>query len=195
MSNVAALLLSAEDSGYYVDRIFGLDLQFLADAAILLLAVFVLFVILSYLVFNPARDLLKRRQEKIQGDLDSADQQKQDAGKLKSEYDAKLRGVEQEAEQILSDTRKKALKKQAEIEDEAKAEAARIIDRANKEVELEKNKVRDEVKKEMIGVAAAMAGKIVAASIDEAKQDKLIEETLSEMGDSTWSASGSMVAK
>jgi len=195
VSNVAALLLSAEDSGYYVDRIFGLDLQFLADAAILLLAVFVLFVILSYLVFNPARDLLKRRQEKIQGDLDSADQQKQDAGKLKSEYDAKLRGVEQEAEQILSDTRKKALKKQAEIEDEAKAEAARIIDRANKEVELEKNKVRDEVKKEMIGVAAAMAGKIVAASIDEAKQDKLIEETLSEMGDSTWSASGSMVAK
>jgi len=195
VGRLTALLLSAEDSGMYTDRIFGLDFQFLADALILMLAVFVLFVILSYLVFNPARELLRRRQEKIQGDLDSAEKEKQNAGKLKSEYDAKLRGVEQESEEILSETRKKALKKEAEIIDEAKAEAARILDRANKEVELEKNKVRDEVKKEMIGVAAAMAGKLVAAAIDEDKQDQLIEETLSEMGDSTWSASGNMVGK
>ena len=70
--------------------------------------------------------------------------------------------------------------------DEAKQEANRILDRANREVELEKNKVKDEVKQEMISVAAAMAGKVIEDSLDEDKQSQLIEDTLKEMGDETW---------
>ena len=44
----------------------------------------------------------------------------------------------------------------------------------------------DEMKQEMIAIAAAMAGKDVAASIDTSVQDELIEETLKEMGEQTW---------
>jgi len=46
--------------------------------------------------------------------------------------------------------------------------------------------VKDEVKQEMISVAALMSEKIVGASMDEEKQNALIEQTLSEMGDDTW---------
>ena len=42
------------------------------------------------------------------------------------------------------------------------------------------------MKQEMIAIASAMAGKIVAASIDTSVQDELIEETLKEMGEQTW---------
>ena len=38
----------------------------------------------------------------------------------------------------------------------------------------------------MITVAREMAGKLVEVSIDDAKQVSLIDETLKEMGDSTW---------
>ena len=55
-----------------------------------------------------------------------------------------------------------------------------------KEVELEKNKVRDEMKQEMVQVASAMAGKFVEASMNKDKQAQLIDETLKEMGDETW---------
>ena len=44
----------------------------------------------------------------------------------------------------------------------------------------------DDVKQEIIEIAALMAQKVVAASIDTTIQDQLIEETLKEMGDSTW---------
>ena len=54
------------------------------------------------------------------------------------------------------------------------------------EIDLEKNRVRDEVKNEMVDIARAMAGKIVSDSIDERKQESLITETLEEMGDETW---------
>ena len=69
---------------------------------------------------------------------------------------------------------------------EAKEEAARIIQRANSEIELEKKKAADDIKKEIINVATLMANKVVAASIDAKTQDALIEETLGEIGDKTW---------
>ena len=90
------------------------------------------------------------------------------------------------ADEILSTSRKKAIKKENDIIDEAKDEAARIIARANKEAELEKSKVKDEVKQEIIGVAKQMAGKLVEVSLDEEKQLSLIDETLEEMGETTW---------
>lgn len=169
-----------------VDRLFGLDFQLLADLAIELIAVFVLFTAMSHLLFNPAREFLKKRQERIKNEMEFAAKEKQDAVALKAEYTEKLSEVQKEAEVILSETRKKALKKENEIVDEAKAEAVRIRERANKEVELEKNKVKDEVKQEMISVASLMAGKFVAASMSEKQQAQLIEDTLKEMGDKTW---------
>ena len=39
---------------------------------------------------------------------------------------------------------------------------------------------------EMIEIESMMAGKVVAASIDTTIQDALVEETLKEMGDTTW---------
>ena len=42
------------------------------------------------------------------------------------------------------------------------------------------------MKKEMIAVAAAMAGKVVSASIDTQVQESLVDETLNEMGDNVW---------
>ena len=180
--NTVYVLATKETSG----RIFGLDMQFIFDAGVFILAMLFMFTLLSYLLFEPARNLLKKRQEKIDNDIKSAQENRELAEKLKNEYDEKLKQVDKESEQILTEARKKALKREDEIVDEAKKEASKIVERANKEAELEKSKMKDEVKKEMISVASLMAGKIVAESIDEKKQESLIEETLKEMGDSTW---------
>ena len=53
-------------------------------------------------------------------------------------------------------------------------------------MELEKKKALDNMKQEIVSIASLMAGKVVAASIDTTVQDTLIEETLKEMGESTW---------
>lgn len=167
-------------------RLFDLDFQLLHDAALMIIAVFFLFLIASNLLFDPVRNLLHNRQEKIQNDLDSAREDKENANALKLEYEEKLKDIDKEAESILSEARAKALKTQDQIVAKAKAEASEIIARANKEAELEKQKVVDDVKKEMINLASVMAGKVVKASIDTTVQDSLIDETLKEIGESTW---------
>ena len=169
-----------------MEFLFGLDAQLVFDTLLMAISLFFLFMAMSYLLFNPVRKMLRNRQEKIASDIDSAIADKKDAAELKAEYEAKLKNIEKEAEQILSEARQKALKNEARIVDEAKEEAARIIKRANEEAELSKKRAMDEVKQEMITVASMMAAKVVAANIDTTVQDALVEQTLKEMGDSTW---------
>ena len=167
-------------------RLFDLDFQLLHDASLSIIAIISLFFIASYLLFNPVRNLLQNRQNKIRDELDNAAQDMADARELKAQYDAKLKEIDKEAESILSEARKKALANESKIIADAKEEAARIIERANAEAELEKKKAADEVKREMVVLASLMAGKVVNAAIDTTVQDSLIEDTLKEMGDSTW---------
>lgn len=176
------ILLTAEN----YERMFGLDMQLLADATLTLIAVFVLFAVMSYFLFNPARKMLSDRQAKIKGELDDAKTNMEEANRLRQEYEAKLHDIDKEAEAILSEARKKALANENQIIAQAKEEAARIMERARVEAQLEKQKVADEVKTEIISIASLMAGKVVAASIDTAVQDQLVNETLKEIGESTW---------
>ena len=166
--------------------LFDLTPQLLHDAVLSMIAVFTLFLVASHFLFNPVRDMMRKRQEKIKDELDDAKLNQEEAQRLKAEYEEKLRNVEKEAEEILSAARKKALANETKIIAEAKEEAARIRDRAITEAELEKKKVADDVKREMISIASVMAGKVVSASINTVMQDSLIEETLKEIGDTTW---------
>ncbi|MCR5508481.1 MAG: F0F1 ATP synthase subunit B [Lachnospiraceae bacterium] len=169
-----------------MERLFDLDFQLLHDAILTAVSVFFLFLLLSYLLFNPVRDMLKRRREKIQEDIDSAKKDREDADAMKAEYEDRLRNVDAEADTILADARKRATANENHIIGEAKEEAARIIKQAHVEAELEKDKARDEIKNEMISIASLMAGKVIADKIDTAVQDALVEETLREVGDKTW---------
>ena len=148
--------------------------------------IFILFFGLSYLLFNPVRDMLEKRKQKIAGELADAANDKKSAAEMKAEYEQKLKEVSKEADAILEEARRKGKAKEAEIIQEAKAEAARIVERGNREVELERKKALDDMKQEIVSIASLMAEKVVASSIDMKVQDELIEETLKEMGESTW---------
>lgn len=167
-------------------RLFDLDMQLIADAGLMIIAIFVLFLFASYFLFNPARELLKKRQEKIKGELDSAAQDMEEAAALRAEYEGRLKDIDKEAEEILGDARKRALANENKIVARAKEEAAEIIKRAKVEAELEKQKAADDVKREMVVIASLMAGKVVKASIDTKVQESLVNETLKEIGESTW---------
>ena len=169
-----------------MDRLIGFDPQLLHDAVLTGINIFILFFACSYLLFNPAREVLEKRRKKIADELEQAATDKDSAAAMKAEYEAKIKEVNKEAEDILEAARKKAKVREAEMLDEAKAEAARIIERANREVELEKKKALDDMKQQIVDIASLMAAKAVGNSIDVKIQDALIDETLKEMGESTW---------
>ncbi|SET85496.1 ATP synthase F0 subcomplex B subunit [Lacrimispora sphenoides] len=169
-----------------MDRLLGFDPQLLFDSFVTGINIFILFFALSYMLFNPVREVLEKRRQRIAGELKNAADDKEAARAMKEEYEARLLEVKKEAEGILEDARKRAKQREAEIITEAREEADRIVTRGSREVELERKKALDDMKDQIISIASVMAGKVVAASIDTTVQDALIDETLKEMGESTW---------
>ncbi len=184
MGQMISCVMLASDKT--MERLFDLDVQLLHDAILTALALFILFLVMSYLLFNPVRDMLKKRQEKIRTDIEAADKDKQDAAALKAEYEEKLKQADSEVDEILANARKKALANEAQIVSDAKEEADRIVHQARNEAQLEKQRAADEMKQQMIEIASLMAGKVVSASIDTTVQNTLVEETLNEIGEGVW---------
>ena len=169
-----------------MDRLIGFDPQLLADAAIVGVNVLILFAILTYLLFDPVRKVLNDRRERIAAELQDAASKEEKANAMKAEYEFKLKDINKEADRILEDARKKAKIKEEEILSNAREEAERITDRANKQIEMEKKKAMDDMKQEMVGLAAIIAQKAITSSMNVDVQASLVEETLKEMGGGIW---------
>ena len=96
-------------------RIFGLDAQTVFDAVFLAINIFILFTVLSYKLFNPVRDMLEKRKQRITDEREQAAADKETAEQLKEEYQQKLKDINKEAEAILSEARKKAVRNEERI--------------------------------------------------------------------------------
>ena len=62
-----------------MDRLIGFDPQLLHDAVLTGINIFILFFALSYLLFNPVRDVLEKRRQKIVDELARAAEDKTSA--------------------------------------------------------------------------------------------------------------------
>ena len=169
-----------------MERIFGLDLQLLQDVLLTAVAIFILFFVLSYLLFNPVREMLEKRKKKISDELQEAEKSLREAEAMKSEYDAKMLSAKEEANGILDDARKKAMKNRGEILLEAREDAQRLRERAAQEIEQEKVHARDDLKNEMVDIAVRLAEKAVSGKMSPEIQEELVSETLDEIGEHTW---------
>lgn len=167
-------------------QVIGFDLNLTTNLAMHIFVILVLFGILAKILFNPVRELLRKRREEIAKSYEEIKVGKSQTAKLKADYEGKIANIQEEADEMLSAAHKKSLEQQKEIIAEAKKEAERIISRAKLEVTREQEKARDELKQEIVGIASLMASKFIKSSMDEKTSDKLLQESINEIGDSLW---------
>jgi len=177
------VLAATEDLG---GRVFGLDSQTVLQVGINLFHVFVLAAILTFILYRPVRDLMRKRTEKIEGQLSDAAQSLESANSMKEEYEQKLAEIEVERVQILEAAHKQADDSSKRMIDSAKQEAKAVVERAEKDARSEMERLKDEVRLHIIEVSTLMAGKFVSGSIDENSQNKLFDEALTELERVTW---------
>ena len=61
-----------------MERLFNLDVQLIFDAVVMAISMFVMFTLLSYLLFGPVRKVLEKRRQRVADDQDTAKKQKED---------------------------------------------------------------------------------------------------------------------
>ncbi|MBR1445385.1 MAG: F0F1 ATP synthase subunit B [Firmicutes bacterium] len=171
---------------YITDYVIKLDQQFVYQLFIQLFNTAFLCFILTKLLYKPVKQFLKERKEKIINQIDSAAIQLEEAEKLKAEYEAKLKEIDSEREEILSSARSAAKQRESEIISDANKEAKIIKDRAMLDIQREQEKAKDEIRKQIIEVSALMASRFISASMNEEQQNQLLGNAIEELEDVKW---------
>jgi F-type H+-transporting ATPase subunit b len=175
-------LLAATPDG----RVFGLDQQTLISVGIQLLNACFLAAVLSYVLYRPVRDFMRRRTERINAQVGRAQEDVAKAGELKAQYEKKLKDIEHERIEILESAHRLAAEKGVQLLNKAKKEAAALKERAMEEIRQERESAGMEIRLQIIEVASMMAEKFVVHALDTDTQDRLFEETMAELENATW---------
>lgn len=171
-----------------MERLLGFDAQLLFDSAFTAVNVLILFLVLSHYLLNPVRSFLQKRKDKIAGELQHAARESEFAHEMRKEYEDRLKGVGKEADQILEQAKVAAKRQEAEIIEEARSEADLMLKRAEKEIDLKKMQAMDEMRQEIVSIAAGMAVQILSGVLDSKVQKAVIDKMMEEMGEITWQA-------
>ena len=163
-----------------------LDQQTLIQVALQLINTAILCFALSKLLYKPVLKFVNARKEKIAEQIDSTEAKLSEANALKAEYENKLKNIDAERTQILDEARTQANKNSQQIIAEAKTEAGNIHNRAMTDIKREEEKAKDQIKKQIIEVSTMVSGKFIAANMTEEEQQKLVDDTISDLEGVEW---------
>ncbi|MBB6216342.1 F-type H+-transporting ATPase subunit b [Anaerosolibacter carboniphilus] len=147
----------------------------------------IIFLILRKLLFKPVSEMMAGRQNAIAESIKEAENKNKEADQLKLEYQRKLEGAHAEGRELIKDASKRADARADEIIIQAQQEAMKIKDRAEADIQREKQKAANMMKEELAALAVMAAGKIIGKDLDEKGHDKLIKDFIDEVGETTWS--------
>ena len=137
--------------------------------------------ILRRYAWGPVMGMLEARREKIAGEFKEAERRKAEAAELKAKYDAELRTIDAQARQKITEAVHEGQRVAGEIKAQAQKEAATRIERAADEIEREREKAKEMVKDQVIGLSLRAAEKILRQKLDEPGQRRLLGEFIDEV--------------
>ncbi len=142
----------------------------------------VFFIILKKLLFQPVMGMIEKREQMISGQIEDAEQKNTQAGLLKERYEAELKNANQEAARIVKTAKERGKEEYEKILRDADAEASKIIADARKTIETEREKAAQGIQNEIAQVAIAAASKVIQENVDQASNEKILDDFLREAG-------------
>lgn len=170
-------LALAEDSAVGADILIPKPAEFVPA----LIAFLIIWAVLAKLVWPQVLQMMEKRQEKIQSDLDSAEKSKVEAAESAKTYEAKIVEARQESEAIIAKAKKEAEEERSQILAKAQREAADIISKAHGAVDSERHKAMIELSSSVVDLSVEIASKIIGNDLTEDEQRKLAEKYLAEV--------------
>lgn len=142
-------------------------------------AVFVLFCM--KFVWPPLNNAIEARQKKIADGLSATDRAEKDLKLAQGKIKDQLREAKEQAAVIIEQARKREAKMIEEAADKANLERDNILAQGKSEVEAERNRLREELRKHVAALAVAGAERILQREIDDAAHSDILEKLVQEL--------------
>jgi F-type H+-transporting ATPase subunit b len=133
------------------------------------------------IAWGPLTAAMKKRQDEIRRNIDSARLIKEEVEQLKAKYMSEMGRLEQRAAEIIAGAASEARKVHEDIMKEATTEARAFTERTHKYLEKQRKQMMDEVRAEIAKFAVMGAEKILKQSVSKEVQDKAVDEIMKEL--------------
>ena len=148
------------------------------------ITVIVLFLVLKKFFFEKVKNFMETRSNSIQDAFDSAEAVNRRADEKMQKYTKRIANVE--GREIIRDAKIKADAQAREIIEDANKQATEIMNKAEKNIEREKQKAMEEMRKEVAALAMLAAERIVEREIQNIGQDEIVDEVINKARSTGW---------
>jgi len=138
--------------------------------------------VLHYLLYKPLIGKMQERTAAIQKSLEEAQAARAEAARQQEENAARLRSAYQEAAAIRAQALKEAAEEQRKLVEAAQVEARRLVETARAQTDADIRRARDELRREVAGLAVAVAEKLVRKSLREEDHRRIVDDAVSRIG-------------
>lgn len=137
--------------------------------------------ILSRFAWKPFLKLLDDRKNKIQSEFSNIADEKQKVESLNQDYQDKLKKLEVEAHEKMTQVLEQAKLHAESIKDEAQKKAKEILVGVQDDVEKEIAQAKTKMKNEMVAISMAAAENVMKMGIDKDKQKEFAQKYIEQM--------------
>lgn len=146
------------------------------------MVIFVLvLIVLGKFAWGPILGALQKREEFIRDSLAQAKKDREDAETRLREYTDQLQTASAKASAIVDEGRKDAEAVKRKIEEDAKAEAVKLIERAKREIGIASDTAIKQIYDLGAKLATDVASKVIRKEVNAQEHSRLITESLDEL--------------
>ncbi|WP_026691587.1 F0F1 ATP synthase subunit B [Alteribacter aurantiacus] len=142
----------------------------------------VLLLILKKYAFGPIMDMMEKRENHIAEQISTAEKNRQESEKYIEEQREAIKAARAEAKEIVENARKQAERTEKDIMANAEKQAERKLQEALATIKQEEEQAISALREQVSSLSVLVATKVIEKELDDKEQEKLIQETLKEVG-------------
>lgn len=152
----------------------------------ILINVAILYFILKHFFWEKVRTFMLDRQAAVQDAFDSAEAINRRADEKMQNYSRRIANVEEESREIIRNAKARAEAQAKDIVENAHKEASDIIAKAERTIEIEREKATAEMRQEIAALAIMAAEQIVEKEISSTGQEAIVDEVINKARSTGW---------
>ena len=126
--------------------------------------------------------MVEERERRIQKQLEDAERANAEAQRLLEEHKKQIAAARNEAQEILAKAKSVSEKERATLLAKAREEYDALLNRARKDIDAEKEKAIQALRREAVDLSIAAASRVIEANLDTDANRKLVTEFLESLG-------------
>ena len=144
----------------------------------------ILMFLLKHFAWGPISDILKKREDKIANDLDSAEKSRINSAKMEQEREQQLLASRSDAADIIKNAKESGELSRQNILKDTQEEVARLKSKAQADITLERDSALNSVKDDVADLSLQIAAKILNKELSPEMHESLINQYIEGLGSS-----------